>query len=247
MFSGENMPKALETALGFLTIFKTRGGPTADFAEVGRSAWAFPLVGALIGVLLVIAHVIFSRHLPPVVAGILTVGLWIILTGGLHLDGWTDCWDALAASVPPERRFIIMKDSRLGTFAAVALILLIAVKTAAVASQDLPIAGLFLAPVVGRSIMVLAAYGARHRGEGMGAVFLSGLDPGTVGWAAIIGLAPTIIAGWTGIFAAAGAYLGALWFRRFADSRLQTINGDVLGAICEFSETLFLLIACARW
>lgn len=241
------MFKAVETSLGFLTIFKTRGGRAVDLADAGRFAWAFPLAGAIIGVLLVIAYVIFSGHLPPFVAAILTVGLWIILTGGLHLDGWTDCWDALAASVSPERRFVIMKDSRLGTFGAVALILLLAVKTATVASGDLPIAGLFLAPVVGRGIMVLAAYGSRHRGEGMAALFLSGLDPCAVRWAAILGLAPTIIAGWTGIFAGAGAYLGALWFRRFADSRLQTINGDVLGAICEFSETIFLLIACARW
>jgi adenosylcobinamide-GDP ribazoletransferase len=241
------MCRAVEIALGFLTVFKTRGGPTADLAEVGRSAWAFPLVGALIGALIAVAHLIFSGLLPPVVAAILTVGVWIILTGGLHLDGWTDCWDALAASVPPERRLVIMKDSRLGTFGAVALILLLAAKTSTVASEGLPIAILFLAPVVGRGIMVLAAYGSRHREEGMGALFLSGLDAGTVRWAAIIGLGPTIIAGWTGIFAAAVAYLGALWFKRFADSRLQTINGDVLGAICEFSETVFLLIACVRW
>ena len=242
----ENMLKAFEIALGFLTVFKTRGGPTADLAEVGRSAWAFPLVGALIGALLVIAHLIFSAHFPPYVAAILTVGLWIILTGGLHLDGWTDCWDALAASVTPERRFIIMKDSRLGTFGAIALILLLAVKVASLAREDLSVATLFLAPVVGRGIMVLAAYGSRHRGEGMAALFLSGLDPGAVRWAAIIGFVPTVIAGWTGILAAAVAYLGVMWFRRFADSRLPTINGDVLGAICEFSETLFLLIACVR-
>ncbi len=241
------MLKALETALGFLTIFKTRGGQIIDLAEAGRSAWAFPLAGGIIGVLLVVAHAIFSGRLPPSVAAILTVGLWIILTGGLHLDGWTDCWDALAASVSPERRFTIMKDSRLGTFGAVALILLLAVKTAAITSEDLPIAGLFLAPVVGRGIMVLVAYGTHHRGEGMAALFLSGLDTNAVRWAAIIGLGPTIIAGLTGILAGACAYLAALWFRRFADSRLQIINGDVLGAICEFSETIFLLIICARW
>jgi adenosylcobinamide-GDP ribazoletransferase len=240
------MLKTLETALGFLTVFKTRSGPTADLAEVGRSAWVFPLVGAIIGALLVIADLILSAHFPPFVTAIVTVGLWIVLTGGLHLDGWTDCWDALAASVTPEQRFIIMKDSRLGTFGAVALILLLAAKVATVAAEDLPVSALFLAPVVGRGIMVLAAYGSRHRGEGMGALFLSGLDRGTARRAALLGLVPAVILGWTGILAAAGAYLGAVWFRRFADSRLQTINGDVLGGICEFSETLFLLIACIR-
>jgi adenosylcobinamide-GDP ribazoletransferase len=241
-----NQLKALETALGFLTIFRIRGCAARDLAEVGRSAWAFPLVGAIIGALLVTAHVILVSHFPPTIAAILTVGLWIVLTGGLHLDGWTDCWDALAASVTPERRFVIMKDSRLGTFGAVALIFLLAVKTASLTPEDLPMPILFLAPVVGRGIMVLAAYGSRHRGEGMAALFLAGLDRGVVQKAAVAGLVPVVIAGWTGIVAAAGAYLGAMWFRRFADARLQIINGDVLGAICEFSETLFVLIACVK-
>jgi len=195
---------------------------------------------------LVIVHFVSTSYFPTILAAILTVGLWIVVTGGLHLDGWTDCWDALAASVTPEQRFIIMKDSRLGTFGAVALILLLAVKVAAISYQDFPVTALFLAPVAGRGIMVLAAYGSRHRGEGMAALFISGLDRRSVQWAAIIGLVPALILGWTGILAVVGAYLGAIWFRRFADSRLQTINGDVLGAICEFSETLFLLVACAR-
>ena len=240
------MLRHIQTALGFLTVLGTRNRPLTDLAEVGASAWAFPVVGAIIGLFLVIAHLVFFAHFPSFIAAILTVTLWIFLTGGLHLDGWTDCWDALAASVAPEQRFMILKDSRLGTFGALALIALLALKTAAVASYDLSIIALFLAPVVGRGVMVLAAYGSRHRGEGMAAKFLAGLDKKTVRWAALIGLIPAIIAGWIGILAAAGAYVGAIWFRSFSDSRLPTINGDVLGAICELSETLFLLIACAR-
>ena len=240
------MLKSLQTALSFLTIFGSRGRAITDLAEAGRSAWAFPLVGAIIGLFLVIAHLIFFSHFPPFIAAILTVTLWIFLTGGLHLDGWTDCWDALAASVTPEQRFVILKDSRMGTFGALALIALLALKTAALASVDLRIIALFLAPVVGRGVMVLTAYGSRHRGEGMAAMFLAGLDRNTVRWAALIGLVPAVIAGWMGIIAAGGAYLGAIWFRSFSDSRLPTINGDVLGAICELAETLFLLIACAR-
>ncbi len=240
------MLRSLQTALGFLTVFGSRDRTITDLAEIGRSAWAFPVVGAIIGLILVIAHLVFFSHLPSFIAAILTVTLWIVLTGGLHLDGWTDCWDALAASVTPEQRFAILKDSRVGTFGAVALIALLALKTAALASDDLGVVALFLAPVVGRGVMVVTAYGSRHRGEGMAAMFLAGLDRKTVRWAALIGLVPAVIAGWMGILAAAGAYLGAIWFRNFSDSRLPTINGDVLGAICELSETLFLLIACIR-
>ncbi len=81
--------------------------------------------------------------------------------------------------------------------------------------------------------MVLAAQGSRHRGDGMAAAFLSGLDDRTVKWAAI--LAWTCPAGrWSGILAALGAYVGAAWFRRFAESRLPSINGDVLGGWSSF-------------
>jgi adenosylcobinamide-GDP ribazoletransferase len=94
--------------------------------------------------------------------------------------------------------------------------------------------------------MVLSAYKVEHRGDGMGARFLSEIDERAVKWAAIIGLVPAILAGWTGIWAAAGGYFGAMCFRRFAESRLGTVNGDVIGAICELTEALVLLIACIK-
>jgi len=240
------MLRAIEIALQFLTIVKVRLDPAADLQETGRAAWAFPIVGAFIGLLLVITYWVLSGHLPSSLVAILVIGLWVFLTGGLHLDGWTDCWDALAASVPPERRFEILKDSRLGTFGALALILLLAVKIAAVAQGDFPLIMLFIAPVVGRGLMVVTAYGSEHRGAGMAAQFLSGIDARIVQWVAILGFGPALLAGWTGIWALVGAYLGAVCFRRFAQTRLGTINGDVMGAICELAEALVLLIACIR-
>jgi len=240
------MLRSFEIAVQFLTVFKVRLDPVPDMSDVGRSAWAFPVVGAFIGALLVGTYLVLAGHLPLVLVAVVVVGLWVILTGGLHLDGWTDCWDALAASVSQERRFEILKDSRLGTFGALALILLLAAKIGAIAQEGFPIIMLFLAPILGRAIMVLSAYNVQHRGEGMGARFLSQIDERTVKWVAIIGLVPAILAGWTGIWAAAGGCLGAMCFKRFAESRLGTVNGDVIGAICELTEALVLLIACIR-
>jgi adenosylcobinamide-GDP ribazoletransferase len=241
------MQRSFQIALAFLTVFKSRIDPSPDMAEVGASAWAFPLVGAILGIILVLAGSVLSVFLPVLPAAVLLVALWVVLTGGLHLDGWTDCWDALAASVPAERRFEILKDSRLGTFGALALILLIALKIGAVGSGHVPTLLLFLAPVIGRATMVVASPGGLHRGDGMAAQFLSGLDPRIVRWAAVLGFAPALLAGWKGALAVAVAYVGALWFRRFAEFRLQTFNGDVIGAMGEFSEVLVLLAACVRW
>jgi len=215
--------------------------------DLGKAAWAFPLVGAVIGLILVLARFVLVGPLPPLLAAVIIVGLWVVLTGGLHLDGWCDCCDALASSVDAERRLEILKDSRLGTFGALGLILLVTAKTAAVADDRLPVAMVFLAPVIGRGIMVLAARGAGHRGEGMAAQFISGLDAGTVRWAAILGLAPAVIGGWRGIIAAAVAYAGALLFRRIAVKRLGAVNGDVMGAWCELGEVIVLIVGCMIW
>lgn len=199
------------------------------------------------GVLLVVLRMLLADHLSPLLVAILVMGFWIFLTGGLHLDGWTDCWDALAASVSQERRMQILKDSRMGTFGALGLILLLAVKAGSLADEQLSIPVLFAAPVVGRGFMAFSSYGSRHRGEGMAAMFLEGVDKNSAWRALGLALAASALAGWTGIIAAGVAYASAVWFMRFAESRLTAINGDVLGAVCEFSETVFLLICCVKW
>ncbi len=240
------MLRSIEIAFQLLTVFKIRLEPGADLKEVGTAAWAFPIVGAFIGLVLTIIYSVLSDHLPSSLLAILVITCWALLTGGLHLDGWTDSWDALAAPVSPERRFEILKDSRLGTFGALALILLLGLKITAVAQPGFPLKILLLAPILGRTIMVLSVYGSDKNGAGMGAQFLSGVNTQTIKWVAILGFGSAILAGWIGIWGAAIAYLGALWFRRLAKTRLGIINGDVMGGICELAEALVLLTACIK-
>ncbi len=94
--------------------------------------------------------------------------------------------------------------------------------------------------------MVIATHRAYHRGEGMAALFLKNLHDDTVKLTAIIGLAPVLLTGLSGVLAGVVAYLSAVWFRRFAESRLQAVNGDVIGSICEMSEAVFLVMVCVR-
>jgi adenosylcobinamide-GDP ribazoletransferase len=204
------------------------------------------VVGMIVGGVLVGSHWALAGHASCPLSAVLVVGLWVFLTGGLHLDGWTDCWDALPVATSPERRREILKDSRLGTFGALGLILMLAVKIAAVAASDEHVLALFLAPGVGRAVMVLVCYGSPHTAGGMAEGFLSGLDQRTTTFTALIGLGPAILAGFIGGVAVVAAYTAALWFRKFAESRLGAINGDVLGAICEISEAVFLVIATLK-
>lgn len=240
------MLRSFKIALGFLTIFRNNLPPYSDFAEVAHSAWTFPIVGALIGVILAIEALVLHTFFPPALSAVIIVGTWVIITGGLHLDGWADCWDALAAPVSVEKRFEILKDSRLGTFGALGLILLLAVKTAALLGPEVSFFKLLLAPVVGRTMMVIATHRANHRGEGMASLFLTNLHDYTVKWTAIVGFVPVLLTGLSGVLAAVVAYLSAVWFRRLAESRLQAVNGDVIGSICEMAEAVFLVMVCVR-
>lgn len=234
-------------ALGFLTVFKVRVEPFPELRETGRAAWAFPLVGMVLGGCLVAAYWALAPRLPLAGVAVLLLVLWVVLTGGLHLDGWADCWDALGAAVSRERRLMILKDSRLGTFGALGLLFLLGLKAAVLAQPDLPLFLVFLTPAVGRAVMVVAPVGVEHTGSGMAAAFVSGLNRKVVLLAAWLGLGPVVFGGWPALVAALAALAAGLWFRRLALARLGMVNGDVLGGICELSETVFLFVATARW
>lgn len=241
------MLRQIEIAFAFLTIFKTRLEPYPEMQEVGRSVWAFPIVGAGIGAILFLEAVLLRGLLPSPVLAVLIVTTWVFVTGGLHLDGWTDCWDALAAAVPRERRLEILKDPRMGTFGALGLFLLLAFKIAVPASGSLPAISLFLAPVIGRGLKVVTVYNAQNRGQGMAAMLFEGVSPAVVKKTAILGLAPALLMGLHGILCVFLAYIAAVCFRRFAEDRLGAVNGDVMGAICELSEAVFLFAASVSW
>ncbi|MCX5873873.1 MAG: adenosylcobinamide-GDP ribazoletransferase, partial [Deltaproteobacteria bacterium] len=84
--------RELKIALGFLTLFRIPVSPAPDMIDIGRSSWAFPVVGAIIGIVLTMFYGLCSIFFPQRVCALLVVILWVVLTGGLHLDGWTDCW-----------------------------------------------------------------------------------------------------------------------------------------------------------
>ncbi len=237
--------RSLDVAVQFLTVLPVCGAPPRDMTEIGSSAWAFPLAGALIGGILGVTHNRMTGHVPPLLAGTLAVGLWIALTGGLHLDGWADCCDGLMVPASLERRREIMKDSRVGTFGAAGLILLIGVTTACRGDDGFTSLAVYLAPGVGRTVLLLGCYGVQPPDIGMGGDFIRGvaLMPDRAVWAAaLMGFVPCLLAGWAGVFGVAAAVGTALWFRGFSLSRLGVVNGDVIGAMCELSEAVFLVV-----
>jgi adenosylcobinamide-GDP ribazoletransferase len=233
-------------ALSFLSILPVGSGPLA--AQFGPSLAYFPLVGFFIGLALSGLGAILPLGLGADGRAFALLLTWVLLTGGLHLDGWADSCDGLLATTSPQRRLEIMRDPRNGTWATSGLILLLLGKFLALRAlhEDTPL--LILAPLWGRLAMIYAVYAYPYaRPEGLGGSFRQGFERSHLG----LGLGFTLM---TSLFIAlmwgpAGP-LGALalvlmlgggLFLAWAAGRLGGgLTGDVYGAVCEGLELVCL-------
>jgi adenosylcobinamide-GDP ribazoletransferase len=234
--------RSLFFALGFLTSIPVRT-PAPQAGDLGRAAIWFPLVGVIIGVVLVVAQLILTRFFAPLLAGALIVVVWIALTGGLHLDGLADCGDGLLSATSRERRLEIMRDPRLGAFGGMLLIMHLLIKTLAVASLTAPIALLF-APALARWLMLFVAQQPAARPGGLGAAFSAGLPKESWIGAAIVPLVLIVPGAPRSIYAALAAALVTFGIARLARSRLGGVTGDVFGLTIEVVEVVVLLVFC---
>jgi len=240
--------KYLRQAFALLTILPLGPTDAPHPGDSGRAAIWFPLVGLIIGLLTAGGRWLLSRIFPPMAAAPLTLALWVILTGGLHLDGLADCCDGLLGSASSMRRLEIMADSRLGSFAGVGLVLFILAKFAAILSH-----APFLAPyifilsaVISRWLVLLAGKQPLARPDGMAADFASGLTTRTILISALLPLGLALLGGWRGMVAAGLSILVALIIFRFARSRIGGVTGDVFGLTIELTELVVLLTYAAR-
>jgi adenosylcobinamide-GDP ribazoletransferase len=234
-------------ALGFLTTLPAAQVPYLP-GGLGRAGLFFPLVGLILGVLLVAAHAAASALVGPALAAVLVVALWAALTGGLHLDGLADCCDGLLVSAPRERRLEILRDPRVGSFAVTGLVLALLLKAAAVYSQPSALPGLLLAPVWARWWILLAARRPAARPSGMGSSFAETLTSRSLLIALLLPLALLGLAMWWNSRSLIGVGLSAITFLgvlRLAQARIGGVTGDVFGAVVELSE-IALLVGLAQ-
>ena len=234
-------------ALQFLTRLPIRlaGMPTPR--QMGRSLLWFPLVGLLIGLLLVAARGLLGDT-PALLQAALLLTFWVALSGGLHLDGLADSADAWAGGFGDrERTLTIMRDPRSGPIAVVVLVLLLLLKFVALATlldTGAAFSALLLAPLLGRgALLALFLVTPYVRPGGLGQAMADNL-PRTIGWRVLIASALfcLLLGGRAGLLAIAAA-LGAFWLlRRLMCQRLGGTTGDTAGALLETLECVVLLV-----
>ncbi|MFP3854447.1 MAG: adenosylcobinamide-GDP ribazoletransferase [Anaerolineales bacterium] len=232
--------RGLRLALGFLTTLPVRPPKQLTPGDLGRAAAWYPLIGLAMGGILWWLSAGLSAVFPSMLKGALLLAAWVAMSGGLHLDGWADCCDGLFVSAPQERRLAILRDTQLGTFAAVGLFVLLALKLSALASLAEPQA-LLLAPALGRGLLLPLAKMKPARPEGLGAALHRELN-----WASFLPLALVLLTAlWVGprglAAVAVGLVVGLLW-GWLARRRLGGHTGDVLGGACELIELSVLFV-----
>jgi adenosylcobinamide-GDP ribazoletransferase len=224
--------------------------PDTPSPSPGRAAGYFPLVGFILGWLLAGAGYGLYVFLPEALAAALLLALWAGLTGLLHLDGFMDSCDGLLPPREPARRLEIMKDSRVGAFGVVGVILLLLIKFNALASlpTDYRLPILVTTPVLARWAMTWAM--ARYplaRSEGLSVFFSTGLGWPQLLFASAVAIAVALLwLGWLGGLLLGVAWLTTTLIARLALARLSGLTGDVYGAICEVVEMVLLIVMAAQ-
>ena len=236
-------------AVRYLTILPVSRRGHAGLEDLGGAAPWFPVVGLGLGLTLAAVDAVTLRIFPPLLAAVLTVTAWKLLTGGLHLDGLADCVDGFAGH-DPAQRLAIMSDSRIGTFGAVGLILFLMLELAALG--ELPVGvrwrALVTAPVIARATpAVLGRLFRPARADGQGALFCAGLH--RAGAAIVLAVAVVIASAGLGVLGLVTLGVGivvAVAFAAFVSRRIGGVTGDVLGAGVELSE-LAVLLTVSAW
>ncbi|MBI2562767.1 MAG: adenosylcobinamide-GDP ribazoletransferase [candidate division NC10 bacterium] len=230
-------------ALSFLTVLRVPASVVAKPPGPWTAVW-FPVLGALLGGGLAALLAGLRLAFPPLVGAGLTVALWILATGAIHLDGLIDCADALPGLRTPEERMRILKDPTVGAYGVAAGACGVLLKVAATAAA--PVWAPVLAGTLGRwaclVAMVAQPYHGRD-GHGSGSTLTLGLGGRHLLAGSLVPAGIALAAGWVGVAMLAAAALAALGFARLAAHRLPAATGDVYGAIIETAEIATLCLS----
>ncbi len=223
-----------------------------------QSARHFTLVGMAVGAVAVLALLSASTLWPWPVAVLLSMVATLVLTGAFHEDGLADTFDALGGAVSCDKALLIMKDSRLGTYGTVTLVVVLALKAAALIELDAQAAAaLLLAHSVSRALPVALIRGLPYAGDAEAAKAKPLATQVSLGSVAVAMLWALLAAGavigtrqldasavFVSLIAAAGVALAmARWLRR----RLGGFTGDTLGATQQLGEVaIYLALLGAR-
>lgn len=228
-------------ALSLLTRIPVPPLPSLSDQDFGRSSLAYPLVGLLIGIILGLPVWLLPQADPLVLAAIVTA-LWAAITGGLHLDGVADGADAWLGGLGDlEKTHRILKDPLVGAAGAIALVIVLLLKFAAltVLIKHQLIGLIIFAPVLGRNFILLLFLTTEYvRASGLASTTVKTLPEKPAFGLVLVVIGLASLWAWQGL---ALALLSFWLLRRLMLQRLGGCTGDTAGACVEFGEAAWLI------
>lgn len=234
-------------AITFLT--RLRVGTTQGMDDA--VGW-FPFVGALIGLAVGGAYALIYPWVPSLLGAVVAVTFGALVTGAIHEDGLGDSFDALGSGATGDEAMRIMRDSPLGTYGTIAVVVSLLWRVMALGSLSPveAVAAMVMAHGLARAAAVcLMAFTRAARPDGLGHSGVSSATGPGVWVAAVTGLAISFLAtGWWAVPAVVLAVLVVVGLRRAALARVGGVTGDLLGACEQVVELLALaVVAAAAW
>jgi adenosylcobinamide-GDP ribazoletransferase len=212
--------------------------------EVGRSAIFFPVVGLILGLILMLVNFLLLAFASAGLLSVILVTLLAFMTRGLHLDGLGDTFDGLGAGGDRERVLSVMDDSHIGVFGLIAIVLVLFSKIHALESMDVDRwRALLVAPILARWAMVLLAYRSTAAKAGLGSNLIDHLQTQHFLLATLLTLllVAAIFRG-NGVVMMAWVAVFTIVSKSYFHRRLDGVTGDVFGAVGELSETSVMVL-----
>ncbi len=236
-------PRSLDEFFSALFFLTTIYLPIHVEFDASRIKRFFPIVGLVVGLVVASFDLVFSKVLSSSVVSFMDVVVFILLTGGLHLDGLGDAADGIFSGASPERALEIMKDSRVGIMGVLAVVCVIGIKWGGIFDiHTKRFLSLCIVPAYSRTAMLLGMKFLPYcRKEGTGKGFFDAPISLSTFYLFFPLVLLSLMLGW-GAIVFNMAFLtitGALIL--FYRKRLGCITGDTLGAMCEVVEALLFL------
>jgi len=233
-------------ALGLLSRLPVP--PDGDGQSGADAAWAYPVAGLIIGALAALIGIVaHAAGVPPPLSALLVLAAMILTCGAMHEDGLADTFDGLAGGWTRERRLEIMKDSHIGTYGVLALILALGSRWSALwllfeAGPGVAAAAILTAAALSRAAMPALMAGLPPARDSGLSHSVGTVGAPTAALAAAVAVATALIfAGWGGVAAAIWAGVAALAVGFWARSAIGGQTGDILGAGQQAAEVAVLI------
>jgi adenosylcobinamide-GDP ribazoletransferase len=243
-------PTDVFAAIGLMTRLPVRVDPDRAQARGARAAWAYPIAGGVAAALAGGAGLVLHwADVPDTISAGLTLAILIILTGALHEDGLADTADGLWGGWTVERRLDIMKDSRIGSYGVLALIVSVLLRWAALVSlinSALFLPAMMAAAMLSRSGMIAVMSGLSNARKGGLSANTGRPSKQTTGLGiGLAGAMTLLVCGFGGTVLLVGVTaLTTLGAAAIAQAKIKGQTGDILGATQQLNE-IALLATCA--